>query len=292
MSLRLEMLQVARLAPRVLGDAAPRVAGFLREQITPEGGGADREGRPDLYYTAFVLDALIALSEDVPEDLVRPYLQTFGDGEDLDFVHRACLVRAWKALGGAWPSETFVPSVLDHLRECRSADGAFGKSPGRERGSLYDIFLALGIYQDVGESMPAPAVLGAAMHGLRTDDGGFANDTELRWGTGPSTAAAVAVLSQLELPVPDDVERWLVAQLHPKGGFRALPDAPMPDLLSTATTLHALSILGVDLGSAKELCLDFLDTLWNGTTFYGHWADEHVDAEYTFYALLALGHLA
>ena len=90
---------------------------------------------------------------------------------------------------------------------------------------------------------------------LRTPDGGFSNESELRWGMGPSTAAAVAVLSQLELPVPDDVAPWLLSQIHPKGGFKAIPDAPMPDLLSTATILHALGILGADIGGAKELCL-------------------------------------
>ena len=44
MSLRLEMLQVARLAPGVLGAAAPRVVDFVRSQLTPEGGAADRAG--------------------------------------------------------------------------------------------------------------------------------------------------------------------------------------------------------------------------------------------------------
>ena len=286
------MLQVARLAPSVLGDATPRVVEYLLGELTESGGAADRAGKPDLYYTAFLLDSLIALSQDLPAKRVRPYLESFGDGEDLDLVHRACLVRCWAALGGTWPSETFVPSVLEHLGACRSADGSFGMDPGRKRGTLYDAFLALGVYQDVGASMPAPAVLGAAMHELRTPDGGFSNESELRWGMGPSTAAAVAVLGQLELPIPEDAGRWLLSQIHPKGGFKAIPDAPMPDLLSTATILHALSIVGVDIGAGKELCLDYVDTLWSGRSFYGHWADEELDVEYTFYALLALGHLA
>lgn len=286
------MLQVARLAPTVLGDATSRVSEFLHSQLTDEGGGADRAGKPDLYYTAFLLDSLVALSEELPADRVEPYLRTFGDGEGLDLVHRACLVRCWAALGDRWPSDTFVRSITDHLAECRSADGSFGMEPGREKGTLYDAFLALGIYQDVHVPMPAPAVLGAAMAELRTPDGGFSNDAELKWGMGPSTAAAVAVLSQLEMPVPDDCGRWLLSQLHPKGGFKAIPDAPMPDLLSTATILHALSIARVEIGAAKELTLDYLDTLWNGTSFYGHWAEEELDVEYTFYALLALGHLS
>ena len=43
----------------------------------------------------------------------------------------------------------------------------------------------------------------------------------------------------------------------------------------------------------QERCLDFLDTLWSADGgFHGHWADDHLDAEYTFYGLLALGHLS
>jgi hypothetical protein len=40
--------------------------------------------------------------------------------------------------------------------------------------------------------------------------------------------------------------------------------------------------------------MDFMDSLWNASAggFHGHWADEFVDAEYTYYGLLALGHLS
>jgi hypothetical protein len=38
--------------------------------------------------------------------------------------------------------------------------------------------------------------------------------------------------------------------------------------------------------------VDFVDTLWNGKGFCGSWADDTVDSEYTYYALLALGHLS
>jgi hypothetical protein len=43
----------------------------------------------------------------------------------------------------------------------------------------------------------------------------------------------------------------------------------------------------------KERCLDFVDSLWSAEGgFHGHWADDHLDAEYTYYGLLALGHLS
>jgi len=45
--------------------------------------------------------------------------------------------------------------------------------------------------------------------------------------------------------------------------------------------------------SVREPCLDFIDTLWsNEGGFHGHWHDDLLDVEYTFYGLLALGHLA
>jgi hypothetical protein len=72
-----------------------------------------------------------------------------------------------------------------------------------------------------------------------------------------------------------------------------MPEAPLPDLLSTATALHALAGLHADIANVREPCLDFLDTLWSSRGgFLGHWADDAVDCEYTYYGLLALGHLS
>jgi len=57
--------------------------------------------------------------------------------------------------------------------------------------------------------------------------------------------------------------------------------------------LHALAGLQVSFAGVKEKCLDFIDTLWtNEGAFHGQWADDHLDCEYTFYGLLALGHLS
>ena len=77
------------------------------------------------------------------------------------------------------------------------------------------------------------------------------------------------------------------------GGIMAVPQAPMPDLLSTATALHTLTVLGEDLSDWSEFCLDYIDSLWVNTGgFYAHWSDDKLDVEYLFYGLLALGHLS
>ena len=69
--------------------------------------------------------------------------------------------------------------------------------------------------------------------------------------------------------------------------------APMPDLLSTAVALHALDGLQTDYRPYKEMCLDYIDTLWSAEGgFHGNWSDDVLDCEYTYYGLLALGHLS
>ena len=87
------MLQVARLAPNLLQEAAEPVAQYLRGQFNDDGGARDRAGNSDLYYTVFALEGLIALRQELPVDRVRPYLERFGHGKGLDFVHLCCLAR-------------------------------------------------------------------------------------------------------------------------------------------------------------------------------------------------------
>ena len=153
------MLQVARLAPSLLHDAATNVVGFLHEQQNEDGGARDRAGQSDLYYTAFLLDALIAMQEELPAPRVQTYLGGFGDGDDLDLVHRACLVRCWTALDQGWPSETFLERALANVEAHRSADGGYASEIGAESGTLYSAFLALGAYQDLGRPLPEPGQL-------------------------------------------------------------------------------------------------------------------------------------
>ena len=61
---------------------------------------------------------------------------------------------------------------------------------------------------------------------------------------------------------------------------------------SRAERRYALAGMGASLEEIRIPCLDFLDSLWTGRAFCGHWADDAEDCEYTYYALLALGHLS
>jgi prenyltransferase beta subunit len=293
-SIRLEMLQVARLAPKLLGDSTPLVGAFLQSQITENGGGCDRAGRPDLYYTIFALAGLQALQQPADSERVGNFLRSFGNGQNLDFVHLGALARCWAALDSLKPSSLLVDGLLARLEMYRCPDGGYEAEPGAPHGNAYGCFVALGAYQDLSRPQPEPLRMVQCLKFLETPDGAWANARGLKVGSTNATAAAVTLLRQLDLPVHPSVGEWLLARIHPQGGFLAMPSAPMPDLLSTATALHALACMEIDVSEeARERCLDFIDSLWtNRGGFHGHWADEELDAEYTFYGLLALGHLA
>ena len=324
MSLRLEMLQVARLARKVLGDSAELSHRFLLGQVNGDGGFKDRAGNSDLYYTVFGLQALAALANQNPESnpdnhqtvgltldfrneitQAKHYLESFGRGEGLDFVHLCCLARCWAAVSSPFStvashSDRF--GILERLETWRSEDGGYNPVKGTPFGTAYGAFLALGAYQDCGAMLREPLRLVQSLKHLETPDGAWANERLSRLptpanlhsqGATNATAAAVTVLRNLGQPLNPAVGDWLRARAHDQGGFLATPATPMPDLLSTATALHALAGLEISLSAVADQCLDFVDSLWtNEGGFYGHWGDDHLDCEYTFYGLLALGHLS
>ncbi len=294
MSLRLEMLQVARVAPKALGESAALVREFFLRQFAENGGGVDRDGRADLYYTIFSLAGLQALQTDAPVEKVEAFLRAFGEGDALDFVHLGALARCWAVVGLEEMSAGLAEVLLARIEGFRSRDGGYDSDADAAHGNAYGCFVALGAYQDLRHEMPGPMRMVQCLKFLETPDGAWANARGLATGSTNATAAAVAVLHQLGMPMNAGVADWLLARTHPQGGFLAMPDAPIPDLLSTATALHALACLEREIPAPiRERCLDFIDTLWSAEGgFHGHWADDHLDAEYTFYGLLALGHLS
>ena len=296
MSVRLEMLQVARLAPKLLGESAELVREFFLRQQNEDGGFKDRSGRSDLYYTVFGLEGLLALQCPLPVSSAEKYLASFGDGEGLDFVHLCCLARCRAAMAVGVTIQRnsgWAKRVAERLEGFRSADGGFNVNARNKCGTAYGCFLGAAAFEDLGLAMPEPLRLIQCLKFLETSDGAWGNERGLKLGATNSTAAMVTLLRHLSMPLATSVGDWLMAAQHREGGFLATPTAPIPDLLSTATALHALAGLERDISPIRERCLDFIDTLWtNEGGFHGHWGEDTLDCEYTYYGLLALGHLS
>ena len=288
------MLQVARLSSKMLGESTPLVAEFFTSQYHPEGGFCDRAGKQDLYYTTFGMAGLTALQVPLRVEPLQAFLLSkHGELEQLSLVDLSCLARCWAGLPAATRPPDLAHRVMGKLAQFRTADGGYGAGFGEARGTLYGCYVALSAAQDVGQSIPDPAGLRLCIESLRAQDGGYSNSHDLPMGLTPPTAAAVSLMRILDLQPPASLRDWLLARMHPEGGFCAGPAVFMPDLLSTATALHALSSLHADFEPIREPCLDFLDTLWTARGgFHGTWEDDALDIEYTYYGLLALGHLS
>lgn len=292
MSLRLQLLQVARLAPRLLGDSTALVRSFYGRQFNSDGAACDRAGKPDLYYTIFALAGAQAIDATIPTQQTRAWLSSWDDGAELDLVHLGALARCWAASGGA-TKETTAP-LLARLEGYRQQDGGYNSDPDAGFGTAYDAFVVLGAYEDLSATPPDSIKLIRSLKRLETPDHAWSNRPGQSTGNLNATAGAVTLITHLGFPVNAAVGDWLLAQASPQGGFLAVPGAPVPDLLSTATALHALACLERRVpGEIHERCLDFIDTLWSAEGgFHGNWADDVLDPEYTFYGLIALGHLS
>ena len=300
MSLWADMIRCASRGAALLGPAADRARFFLQSQLNEDGGLNDRAGVSDLYYTGLGLSAWSAIEPISAgpavdrQARVLAYLRSFGDGAGLDLIHLSCLARSWACLGGSdAAADAFRRKLPEKIEKWRSADGGFGQEPGAERGTVYGCFLAVGAIQDCGANVPHGDCVARCVSSCRSAGEGFSNSPGEELGLAPATAGAVQVLHALDRPVVPAWGRWLIERCFRGGGFAAHELAPENDLLSTAVALHAVELAGVSLSEdQRRQCSAFvrgLQTEQGG--FRGAASDVMADCEYTFYGLLALGHL-
>ncbi|MBN1127265.1 MAG: hypothetical protein JXA82_19850 [Sedimentisphaerales bacterium] len=289
MSIRQDMIWTAVQAQDHLGDSIRAVRQFLSTQADPLGGFHDRQGRPDMYYTVFGLEAALACGAGIDLDLVAEFLKLFEDGRMFDFVHLAAMARCWASVEQS-PSVEMVDSLLTRIEAHRSPDGGYNDHAGAQVGSTYANFLAVGVYQDMERAMPRPEGVLQSLGLLKRDDGGYVVQAGAEYGAAPATAAAIMTLKGLGRDCESETIQWLMRQCKAIGGFVAAPLAPVPDLLSTAVSLFALTQAGVDINPIRQRCVEYIESLWDaGGGFCANWLDETVDCEYTYYGLLALG---
>lgn len=284
------MLSAASRARTILDDSSSLVANFLSGCLNNDGGFTGREGPSDLYYTVFALEALLALGSEFEHKKILSYLKSFGVGENLDFVHSACLARAFADLTNEIDKDV-RKGLLHNIENARCEDAGYSHT-GAQSGSIYGCFFATCCYQDLKAQFPEKKALLNFVLSLRQPCGGYANQADFPLPNSPAAAAAMTILKSFNQPTSDSSAKWLLDHCYRQGGFCAAQNVPIPDLLSTATVLHALCVNDIDISDIRQNCLNFINSLRTGDGgFCASFADETPDCEYTYYGLLALGHL-
>ncbi len=265
-----------RASQHLTDEGRTRITDFLVARQQADGGFRGRSHTSDLYYTFFAIRALSALDAPLPANRTADYLRAFHHGEALDFVHLACLA----CLAADVLSREPDLALLDRLETFRASDGGYSGKPGGVQSAADSIFLAMMAYEAQGVPIPNREALARSVEWLAPS-------------VTTAVAARVILLTSLGIAPPASVGEGLLARASRRGGFRALSLAPIPDLLSTATSLCALHALGQSVAKIREATTDFVVSLWDDNGgFRGHRLDSTPDCEYTFYALLALGVLA
>lgn len=289
-SLSIRLLRVLLDGKRRLGrDALGRMRRFLADRKCVGEAFMNKGGEPDIYYTSFGWALAYLLGLPLDREAMGRYLESL-DRASMDLVHYAAYTRCesirrflnvpeWLAgrlpLVGNLMSPKPVPSF------------AVSDYPNQDPDSPYSRFILLGCLEDSGREMDSEALNGFSAY--RVAGGGFSNRRGDAVASVNATAAALMVVGQADgYRENDDLDYLLHAQ-EASGGFRADAEAPVPDLLSTATALFVLRSYGVSpLVSPR----DFIEAHWLDNGGFGAtlW-DGEGDVEYLFYGLLALGSL-
>ena len=287
------MLAAVRRSLSRLGDASALVGDYVRVAGSrPRAASATASANRDLYYTVFGLELLEALDAPLPP-ATAPYLLGFGLGDDLDLVHLSCLIRARTGAGRPVSDvETDAPGCapreLPERRRRLRSDAGFGHGIGLRllpgggglRGpgprAAVDRRPSLAAWRRCG---PATAGYGNLPRPGRrpdADDGG---------GRDAAAVAGRGVPAGLDGVAPRDASSRTAASSR----FRARRFRICSRRPPRSTRCPCM---GVPLDALREPCLDFVRSLWTGEgAFAGSWADPTPDCEYTYYGLLALGHL-
>ena len=293
MSLRAEMQRAAAAGVRALGRRASSVHDFLMSRVGPDGGFKGRADQEDLYYSAFGAEALIALEAEPPKKL-PDFLRSFRTGDGLDLVHLSCLARCWTALPTTGLEARVRRALRRRLATFSLPDGGFAPVAGGAGSTAYACFLGAGACEDLGVELRGRKRFIQCLEHFRSADGGYANEAGARFGLTPLTAGMVVLRHHLGEPLDAGACGWLLERCLRRSGFAAARGVPIADLLSTATALHALSLDPRSLDAVREPCRRFVNSVWRPKKggFSGHALDLVVDCEYTWYGLLALGHIS
>jgi geranylgeranyl transferase type-2 subunit beta len=286
-----------RILPGVLQEKPERrdeLRAYFLAALDKNGGFRGRKGNGDLYYSAFALRGLFMLGMLDDQQLlarVAGFLDEQQRREDLSpadiLSWTFCTVLVNTVQGKELlPEQT--TALLHRWEHFRRSDGCFAASEKSAVSSTYTTFLTAIFYELIGESERSRMILIEPILARQRSDGGFVELPPLQYsGTNP-TAAAVGLLTLLEVSLPEKSKTvdFLRRCQHSTGGFQAHARIPVPDLLSSFSALTAL----YDLNAAEQVnqsaLRNFVTSLRSPDGgFFGMPLDQQSDVEYTFYGM-------
>jgi len=299
-------------------EAIELIRSFLRSKIHPDGGFVDRSGTADPYYSVFGYTLCYVFDIEIDNSKHKLFLSNWQSQHKVDFVHAISLIRCHYLLEAIRLANSVgkLSAILskneslqlilgkriahkirkkhkDLLRivtNYKSKDDGFNHlAEDAEYASVYANFLVYGLFEDLYFSKPWRVKVSESCKQLQLDNGSFVNHPKSKHGVSSTTAAGIILLFSIRHSIVNSAN-WLKKQIQQHGGFLAGEDVPVADVLSTATSLLALEIVGKSDKEIKTRAIEFINLHWSDSGgFFGSIADQIPDVEYTFYGLLAIG---
>lgn len=292
---------LAQLAERILPgllrekpERRDKLRAHFLASLDHNGGFRGRKGIGDLYYSAFAIRGLFLLGmldEEALLTRVADFLKEQFLRDDLppvDILSWTFCATLIHAIQGTALSPEQIASLLHRWERFRRSDGCFAASDKSALSSTYTTFLTAIFYELLGETERNRTIPVESILERRRTDGGFVELPPLQHsGTNP-TAAAVGLLTLLEVPL--SAKEMTVAFLcrcqQQTGGFQAHARIPVPDLLSSFSALTALYDLEAADHVNRSTLRSFATSLRSPDGgYFGMLLDRQSDVEYTFYGM-------
>ena len=278
------MSALGRAKKRLTPETRSKITAFVLSQQTENGAFVNKGGQEDLYYTVFGWLVSYVLGVRLDSNKMSAYLKQFNPDE-LDLIHYMAFMKCKllytlvsQGIVGMWLSVWSVDNL-------RSLD-TFQEFPHGDRHNPYNQFFWLSLLEDNNARLIGKKQTLIDLQDYKVKGGGYSNLQHQETASANATAAALMIKAQLAVYDYEEVEA-LRAMQEDNGGFKAEADAPMPDLLSTATALFALKNYG-----KKPVVnpADFIEAhLADNGGFMATLLDTQCDVESVFYGLLAFG---
>lgn len=220
---------------RLGSEALLRLSCFVESQKTEGDTFVNKSGEVDLYYTSFGWLLSYVLGIDLSMEKRISYLEK-QPVMSLDLVHYAAYMRC--VLLHRLMKEGKFRFLLRAMRPMpiRSLT-SFMDLPHDDIWSPYTRFIWMSLLEDTQNKENEKKAVLEKLRSYRVKGGGYSNLRDREVATTNATVAALAIIGQLEGYKPIDDLFYLRDTQDETGGFKAGRGAPVPDLLSTATTL-------------------------------------------------------